>query len=186
MVNIVKRQTELERIVDRSDYSDFKGLRFKIIKDLLPGQYREFVTEEPTCIEQSTGAIKVTARAPTIILGGTGKITIDGYAPLLVDGSTGGVDAYLRETTAIKGVTDFVNIVATPDLELIAEGVMCFQGSYHWVDSVHFDAPHGNRGKILFKGGASRLNFKYELNGELYPPESKIQGIVCGIKALLE
>jgi len=146
-------------------------LRFKIVEDLPPGQYFEFVTEEPTYIKQSTGPIKVTARAPTIIKGCTGKITIDGYAPMVIRGSTGGLDAHLRENTAIEGVTNWINIVAALDLELIAKSVMSFNGRYNSFGSVHINAPHGNRGKILFQGGASRLYFKYEESAQLYFPK---------------
>lgn len=121
MNNILLRQnSEVERTIDTGDYQDFKRLRFKIIYGLPPGQYVEFTTYEPTYIKQSTGAIKVTAKAPTIIEGCTGKITIDGYAPMLVRGSTGGMDAHLRENSAIEGTTNYVNIKAAPHLKLAA------------------------------------------------------------------
>ncbi len=188
MVNIVRQQIgALEQTVDTGDYQDFKGLKFKVIKDLPPGQYLEFVTEEPTYIEQSTGDITVIARAPTMIKGGTGRIIIDGYAPLLVRGSTAGMDAYLRENTAIEGVCGVVNIIAAHDLELIAEKVMYFMGEYHEFGSVHLNPLCGNRGKILFKGGANRYNFKYQSRLELHlPKDSGLLRIASGEKALLE
>ncbi|HLC52639.1 MAG TPA: hypothetical protein VJI98_05330 [Candidatus Nanoarchaeia archaeon] len=169
--SVLRQKLEVERTVDTGDYQEFRGLRFKIIDRLPPGEYLEFTTDEPTFIKQSTGAIKVTAKAPTIIEGGTGKITIDGYAPMIVRGSTGGMDAHLRDNSAIEGTANYVNIKAAPHLELIADSVRDFNGKDNQWELVHLNAPEGNRGVILFKGGASSLNFEYDNQAGLYLPK---------------
>jgi hypothetical protein len=184
---VLRRHPEIESAVNTGDYQDFKGLRFRIVDNLPPGKYVEFETDEPTYIKQSTGPIKVTAKAPTIIEGCTGKITIEGYAPILVRGSRGGMDAHLRENSAIEGTTNYVNIKAAPHLELIADRVSYFNGRYNRWEPVHLNAPEGNSGFILFKGRASSLNFAYDNQAGLYlPTDTNPKSLVLRVRALLK
>ncbi len=188
MKNLVLKQNyEIERKINTGDYQDFKGLKFKIIDNLPPGQYVEFTTHEPTYIKQSTGAIKVTAKAPTIIEGCTGKIIIDSYAPMLIRGSTGEMKAYLRENTSMEGNTGDINIRAAPYLELIANEVSHFNGKYNRWGPVHLNAPEGNRGFILFKGSSGHLNFEYDTQAKLYlSKDTNSNRLVQIVRKLLE
>jgi hypothetical protein len=176
MSNLKKYTNAINRRVDTGDYEDFKGLNFRIIDNLPLGKYMEFVIEEPTFIRQSTGDIKVTSHAPTVIEGCTGKIIIDGYAPMLIRGSTGGMDSHLRDNSAIEGNTNYIDIKAAPHLELIGDHVSYFNGKYNRWGPVHLNAPEGNKGFILFKGGANRLNFEYDSKLKLYTPTTSIKG----------
>ncbi len=81
---------------------------------------------------------------------------------MVIEGSTGGMGACLRETSIIKGVTNYINIKAAPYLELIADEVRDVNGRDNYWKPVHFNALNGNEGVILFKGGATSLNFEYD------------------------
>jgi len=183
--NSAIQSKEIERAVDTRGYQDFRGLRFKIINDLPPGQYVELTTYEPTYIDQCTGAIKVTAHAPTIINGCTGEITIDSYAPMLVRGSTRKMQAHLRQNTAIEPGSGEIYIRAAPHLEFVAEFVERFNGwSYNM--PVRIKAPKGKIGAILVKGSPGSLYFGYDNQKGLYKLRYTIPGSALRItKALV-
>jgi len=152
-----------QKHVDTGNYPQFKDLDFKVIDNLPEGEYNVLpVIMEPTYIKQGTGALKILTYAPTIIEGSSGKININAYAPVLIRNSTTTIEGYLRADSVIEGITTKVTITVAPNLELIAENVGHFNGENNYWKGIQKDAPEGNNGSILFKNGATNLNFNYD------------------------
>jgi hypothetical protein len=153
-----------DKNIDTGDYPNFKDLDFKIIENLPEGEYNVLpVIMEPTYIKQGTGALKIITYAPTIIEGSSGKININAYAQVLIRNSTTAIEGYLRSDSIIEGIANKVDIKASPNLELIAENVGHYNNENNYWKGIHIDAPYKNNGSILFKNGATNLNFKYDL-----------------------
>lgn len=149
--------------INTGNYPEFEGLDFKIIDNLPEGEYNVLpVIMEPTYIKQGTGALKILTYAPTIIEGSLGKINVDAYAPVLIRNSTTKIIGHLRANSIIEGVTNNVDITIAPNLELIAENVGHFNGENNYWKGIQKDAPEGNNGSIVFKNGATNLNFEYD------------------------
>ncbi|MFH1325545.1 MAG: hypothetical protein ABIH49_02115 [archaeon] len=131
---------------------EFEDLEFEVIDDLHHGERHEFLINSPTFIEQQ-GPLRIVAFAPVVIKGGVEKL-----------------EAYIGASSVIKGSTPDTYVVAAPNLELLTEDVSVFHEGHFLEDrgdvrdTIHLDAPHGNKGIILVSG-AYPLNFEYDIKG---------------------
>ena len=181
-----RERTDLGTTLNFEEYRGFRGLHFRVISDLPPGETVEITTEEPTYIQQSTGDIIVTARAPTVIYGCTGNIILDAYAPMLIKGSTGHLTAHLRDNTAIVGTTGDLNITAARYLQLIGQRIPKVNGRWNGWGNVHRHAPESNDRVILLKGSTGNLNFQYEFERERISGDYGTERLTRDVMGLLE